>query len=575
VIRRGDPPKTQPQPSLGGRGELKIAWLVLGCAMVGSGALILSKGSGLGFSGDDLFYYARLIDKGGALVSYQHLSPDYILAPHNGHLQAGGRLLYEGIFGVFGPNYAVFRILNTAGFLLCAGLFFEFARRRIGPLAALPLGVLLLFFGFAWEAMLWAFDLHTVFALAFGLGALLTLERDDRTGDAVACLLLVLSIATIEVGLAFLVGVAVAVLIRPDRLRRAWIFLIPLALYVAWSLWARQFHQSQADLSNLSSVVTSVANSASAVMGSLAGRNATGAAVFPSTVGYSAWGWALAGLAAVALVMRIIRGRVPSALWVTLATLLAYWSFIAVAGRSPDSSRYMLVGGVGVLLLPAAAAEGGRVQLAVVGILFAIVALAIPGNIAKLNDGRRYQLSDGEVGRTEYAMLELASEHVNPGYKPSRDRATQSVGPVPLVGLSAGQYLPWAGRRGSIGYSLAEIRDQDEQIHQVADVVLADALRLGVRPSGPPRDLSDCQRGRPKPGKRAVVDVPRGGALMRSVGGRSLPLEVRRFANTQPNVGVGRVPARGWAKLRISADAASDTWQALTAAPIEVCPLRG
>ena len=40
------------------------AWLILGFAMVASATLILAKGAGLSFSGDDLYYYARLVDHG-------------------------------------------------------------------------------------------------------------------------------------------------------------------------------------------------------------------------------------------------------------------------------------------------------------------------------------------------------------------------------------------------------------------------------------------------------------------------------------------------------------------------------
>ncbi len=63
------------------------------------------------------------------------------------------------------------------GVLLCVGLFFELAQVRIGPWAALAPAILLLFYGYAWETLLWPFDLHTVYALAAGLGALLCLDR--------------------------------------------------------------------------------------------------------------------------------------------------------------------------------------------------------------------------------------------------------------------------------------------------------------------------------------------------------------------------------------------------------------
>jgi hypothetical protein len=555
--------------------ELRIAWLILAAAMLGSAALSLSRGSGLSFSGDDFFYYARLVDRGGKLVSYDHLTASYVLAPHNGHLQAGGRLLYEGLFGIAGSNYAVFRLVNTAGYLLCVGLFFELARRRVGPLPALPPSVLLLFFGFAWEPMLWPFDLHTVYALAAGLGAFLALERNDRAGDVVACVLLIVSVATIEVGLAFVAGATMWVLIRPGRLRRAWIFLTPIVLYAAWSLWARRFHQSQADFSSLVSIVKSMARSSSALLGSMAGRNPAGAGVYPYTVGFSTWGWILTALASAALLVRLLRGRLHPAVWAALATLLAYWFFIAVAGRSPDSSRYMLVGATVLLLLAAAAAADVRLPKLAVGLLVVIVAVALPRNLTKLNDGRRFLLSDAQVGGTEYAMLELAGRHARPRYAPSGDPAESKVGPAPLVGLTAGQYLHWYRRRGSIAHSLPQVRGSSDQMRLVADVVLTDALGLGLQPArqgGVPRR---CVNDQPHGGAAVEARLPRGSALIRSTGSRAIGLRLRRFATAPPYARLGRLPAGTWEKLRIPPDAAPDPWFALAGTSLEVCPLAG
>ena len=59
--------------------------------------------------------------------------------------------------------------------MACVALFFELARRRVGPMVALVPCLSLLFLGYAWESFLWAFDLHTIYALAFGLCALLAL----------------------------------------------------------------------------------------------------------------------------------------------------------------------------------------------------------------------------------------------------------------------------------------------------------------------------------------------------------------------------------------------------------------
>ena len=111
------------------------------------------------------------------------------------------------LFELAGTSYFVFRAVEVAGFLICVGLFYALARRKTTPFIALAFSVSLLFLGYAQETLLWPFDLHTVYALAFGLGALLALElRSDRRGDIAACALLILSVLTLEVGLAFVVG---------------------------------------------------------------------------------------------------------------------------------------------------------------------------------------------------------------------------------------------------------------------------------------------------------------------------------------------------------------------------------
>ncbi len=80
------------------------ARLVLVAAMALSAALILWLGRGTGFTGDDLFYYARLVNRGIGVDHYHHLSLEYLLAPHNNHMQLVGKLIYEGLSATAGPS---------------------------------------------------------------------------------------------------------------------------------------------------------------------------------------------------------------------------------------------------------------------------------------------------------------------------------------------------------------------------------------------------------------------------------------------------------------------------------------
>ena len=73
----------------------------------------------------------------------------------------------------------------------------------------------------AWQNILWPFQVGWLLSLAAGLGALLALDRGDRRGEAAACALVALSLASSGIGVAIAAGVLVDVLWR--RPRAAWI----------------------------------------------------------------------------------------------------------------------------------------------------------------------------------------------------------------------------------------------------------------------------------------------------------------------------------------------------------------
>jgi hypothetical protein len=546
--------------------------IALGGAMLIASFLILWQGRGTSFGGDDLYYYARLVDHRGALVP-QGFGLEYLLAPHNGHLQLIGKLIYEGLFATVGVHYFAFRVFELVGFLICVGLFFTLSRTRIGDPAALLASVLLLFCGAAWEVMLWPFDLHTVYALAAGLGALLALERGGRRSDLVCCALLVISIATIEVGLAFLVGAAVSVALRPDRWRRAWIVAVPLVLYGVWAVWAQRFGESELVFTNLAHLVPSVATSLAATVGSLTGQIEFGPGVFAGITTPSAVAPVLAVLVAAVLLYRLGRGDVAPSTWVLVATLLTYWTFITLADRAADSSRYIFPGAVLLLLIGADLARGRRFGRGpLIAIAAVVIAIALPANILKLADGRAAQVTDANASRAEYAMVELARERVDPAYTASADKRVIATAPIPTTGLQADLYLPAADRFGSIAYSLDELRTQDATVRAGADASLIGALRITLRPTGRSPDGAGCEPVA-LDGPTARLDLPPGGAVIEPLGSATVKLGLGRFDPESPGVPLGAIHASSAAELRIPPDSAPDPWVAFADGPVRLCPL--
>jgi CDP-diglyceride synthetase len=457
--------------------------------------------------------------------------------------------------------------------LISVGLFYVLARRRVGPLVALAPSILLLFLGYAWEPLIWAFDMHTVYALVFGLGALLALERHDRRGDIAACALLVASVSMIELGLAFVLGAAVSVLAQQDRRRRIWIVSVPVVLYAAWWVWARHFHQSAITFLNIHLFPVDLVDSLAAIAGSLTGLNPTGT-VSPQTTTVTAAGTALALMAVVALALRVRWKPVPPTLWVFLTVALAYWLTIALGGREPDSSRYILAGSMLVLLVAADALTGLTLRpLAVAGIFIA-VALAIPPNIAKFYDGRRLQLNDASASRAEYAMLELERGRVAPGYVPGSDPAVVEVGGGVAAPLPAGEYFRAANEFGPLGYSLSQVREQAPEFRAAADVTLVDGLGIRLRRltvHGSPAGCVRIADGSPE--QPVYFTSPSGGVQLRSLSNEPVEVRVSRFAKEGAGVSVGRIQPRSRVELRLPPDASAERWRVLVNAPVESCRL--
>jgi hypothetical protein len=548
------------------------ARLVLGGAMVLSAAVVLWLGRDTSFSEDDLFYYSRVVNRGIGVMQYHQLSLEYLLAPHNNHLQLVGKLIYEGLFATAGTNYFWFRLVEAVGVLLCVGLFFELARVRIGHWAALAPSILLLFYGYAWEALLWPFDLHTLYALAAGLGALLCLERRGRLAEPAACALLILSVSTIELGLAF-VGAVVVLLLAARRPSRLWIPAIPAVLYVAWYVWARQFHQPAYRVSDPLDLLHTIGEAAGAVIGALLALNPVDSNGSVSTVGTTAWPL-LAGLLAAAIAIRLWRGRNTPFLWAMITLAGLYWLFLGLADRAPDASRYIFAGSIALLLLATEALRGRRFPGLVIAALFLVVAVTMPRNIELLSKGRDLKLSETRSNRIDAGAEQLAGAAVDPSFTPSQDPLVVARGGSGPVTITAGQYLSGAARIGPFGYSASQIAGQPAPLRDLADAVLSGAGGLRSSAASPPASGRDCNRVGPRsPGRWVAFTIPSGGAVLGAFAATPPPFRARRFG---PSGVPLDVPDAGrWIRVTTPSSGRAGRWQGLTNRPALACRLPG
>jgi hypothetical protein len=541
---------------------------VLGFAMAAYAALALWLTRGTTLYVDEVRFFE----------SSRGFEPDALLAPLNGHLLALPRAFYVAAFKLFGPSYIPFRLAEVTGVALVAGLFFVFAKRRIGAPGALAPALVLLFFGTSWEITLSPLGISSVYSVAAGLGALVVLERSDRRGDLSACALLVIAVATVSYGLAFVAAAAISVLLRPDRWRRVWIFLIPVALYGAWWL-ARPSLETPLSgpnasfrLSNVLLIPNFIAAFAAAVAAAVTGLNydfSASRSFVPSNVDTS-WGPIVAALAGAALIIRLRRGSVAPSLWIGIALFLALGTLLAVvasSARTPDQARYMYPGAVAALIVAVEAARGIQLSRRALIALFGVVAVSLTTNVAHYRQGGEFLRFYSASERAAFMAIELTRDRVDPAFVPSS-------GVAGLIRLEAGRYLAGVDRIGSPAFTPAQLQGQSETVREAADSVLAEALGVKVTALGAGRTGRHCRLLRAASASATAFLVSPPGALLRSP--TPARVAVGRFA-TGAKVPAGRLAAGRPAVLLLPTDRSPRPWHAsVTPAPrsLTVCEPR-
>jgi hypothetical protein len=558
------------------------ARVLLCLALAASGALLIAWQSHLTF----------LIDDWDLLLYRRGFNAHALLDPHARHLIIGPALVYKAIQASIGmESHLPYGAAAVAAFLASVGLLFVYMRRRVGDWVALAAVLPVLVMGTAYEDLLSAFQIGYFGSMAFGIGALLAIERADRRGDAMACALLVASLAFAEIAVAFAAGVAVAIALQRGPLRRGWVAAVPLLLY---AVWYPTFGHSGAHLGpsgfSLHNVVTSppyVLDGFASSAGSLLGLGTP--LLFGGTGGID-WGRPLLiALVTVALAL-IIRFRPRQRAWVLvpLTVGVSFWFLTAANftfGREPYASRYQYVGAVFLLMIAAQLAAGWRPGWRGVLATLAVGAAAAIGNLATLHQAYRALTGVSDVVRGGLAGLEIAADRVSPDLVLTPENSDFNY----FTLLVAGPYLSAAEKFGSPAYSESELAGAPEGARVAADKVLAAALPIALRPEAAPRppagptprlanplnggflQAGSCIAVRGAGSEAPVLNLPPGGASLSAPRGVQASLGLRRYAADSFPVDPG--PLRGDARLVIPTDRSSRTWQLRldTRRPVSVC----
>ena len=578
--------------------------LLLGVVMSVAAALLLRVTHGQSLFADEWVFF-----------SYRsHGSAETLFAPHNGSFDLVSLLVYRTVFLLFGPDITVLRLILVALELLCAGLVFELTRRRVGDVIALGATTLLLFLGSGW-LLVSTVGISLYLAVALGLAALIAIQRGDLRGDVVACVSLVLAVASYSAALPFAAGAVMAIALRPapQRWWRTWVVAIPLLLYGAWRLWAAHYTEDPTLPFIAETVIApgAISKAPGLVWQAFAAGLASATGLFrigtrqPFVVDHS-WGEPLAVLFVAAALTRFLWPRRPPldrSLWIFLAMPLVYWTALSLVSlqatgtkiplaRSPTIAGYQYTNVVLLLLAAAALASGIRIpRLAHFALAAALLASLAP-NLLTLRQAAHAFRVNGPIDRAELAAVELVGSRA--GRIPIETRRTTPDFTYDLP-IPAQDYLAASKRVGSAAAAASSLTTTTPKARRAADLTLIRLYRLALRPSGgiappiagPKAPAFENQAAGFAQSKRGCVSVwprrsgtplsfilPRGELSVQADEGPPVAVNMRRFTDP-PGLPAGSVAGGASARLRIPVDASRQPWRLLIspAQAIRVCAL--
>jgi disulfide oxidoreductase YuzD len=529
--------------------------VLLGVALLTSAALVFALCWNLTFFQDT---WAFLLDR-------QDFSVDSFLAPHNEHIVVLPVLVTKLLLEVFGMTSGrPEMVVMTLTLLVSGALLFVYVRRRIGPWPALIAATLLLFLGSAWPILLWPFEIEFSGAVMAGIATLLLLDRDDRRGDAWACVLLTISIGFGSLGLSFAVAALVDVFQkrRSRGWRRAYVAIVPLLLYLVW--YAGWGHDAEHHLTLLNILRSPqyLFDGFASSLDSLAGLSS----IPVNSPGQPDWGRPLL-IGAIALVA-FGQWRKPGfspRFWPVAAAAASYWllaAFNFIPGREAASSRYVYAGAAFVLLMAADLLRGARFTRNGLLVAGAVAICAIGPNLAQMKEGSDWLKGQTVRTRADVGAMEIARRTIPPSFSLGSVEAT---GTASLAIVEAGKYFEAMDRWGSPAYSPAELETAPQPGRHYADIVLAQVLPLSTEtqletygsdaasencvslPAGSQTPTSEV---RLSPGVTRIEVAP----------GPEAGFSLRRFATGEYPVTLEGAPGESTTLLTIPPDNASQPW---------------
>jgi hypothetical protein len=515
---------------------------------------------------------------------------DAYLTPHFQHFLGVVFALYKAVFAISGlHHYWPYQLVALVGHLLVIILLFEVARRRVGALLGFFVVLPIIVLGTAWETLLLPFNEQWVFSVAAMLAVILLLDRNDRRGDVAIFVVLLVAIATCSFGPVVALAVVVRLLWEPDRWRRIWVAVLPLAIYGLWYL----SYEAGAPGPMGYRITASPKYLLDTAAGSVAGL--LGVPLNAKPVMHHSWLAAPFEVLAVGLIVALVmqRKRFTRDLAMVLTMLGLYWLSLTLNRGFfglPYTSRYIYVSAVVLLLVGLELFRGQRVSRRAQRWVIALACVATALNAAVLVHYSNVRRAQSTVEAAELGALQIGRNLLLHSGFLIDDQA---------IPVTAASYFSAIDKlHSSPAPSLAGLRAEPEFARAAADRELIGAYDLRVIPitpavqrllaitdrspsgvkverwtAGSVTRVAGCALLQPARGALATIELtlsPPGVQITSSTDNPVTP-RLRRFAATFPAVPLGTVVRKGW--ISTPRDDARQPWhlQLMGRGPIRAC----
>ncbi|HEY5332387.1 MAG TPA: hypothetical protein VIJ21_02490, partial [Solirubrobacterales bacterium] len=469
------------------------------------------------------------------LLDRQPWTPHSFLFPHNEHIVILPVVVTKVLLAIFGMSSNVPEQIAMGATVLGVDiLLFVWLRRRVDPWLAVIGAVLFLFLGSAWPTILWPFENEFTLPVLFGLAGLLLLEREDRKGDTWACAMFVLGTISGSLGVCFIAAAFVDLILKREERgwRRAYVFAVPLLVYLAW--YAGWGHEAEHHITlyNVLHAPQYVVEGFASSLDSLAGLST----ITANVSGNNDWGRPLViGMIGLLAFAQWRRPGFSRTFWVVTAAAVAYWllaAFDFVPGREASAARYVYAGAFFTLLMIAELLRRWPFSRKALWVAALVAACAIGPNLAQMKEGSSWEREQSVFTRADLGALEIARDTASPYYSMG---SVETTGTASLALVNAGLWFEAVDKWGSPADSPSQIETEQLGGRQHADLVLAEVLPVtstaeagGLAPSAPAGEACTTLPAGESADKE--VELKPGKTTVEVASGDPVAIALRRFA---------------------------------------------